>query len=350
MNILITGNLGYVGSVLVSEIRKHLPGKIIGLDSAFFAECLVDKNFLPEKDIDHQIYKDARGITIEDFQEIDAVVCLSALSNDPMGNQYGMQTIEINYGAVAKAALLAKQAGVGRFVFASSCSVYGFSETGECDEASSVNPLTEYARSKVLSERFLEGIADSNFKVVCFRFATACGASPRLRLDLVLNDFVASAVTRGKIDILSDGTPWRPLIDVKDMSKAIIWAINRQGVDSYLLLNAGCNDWNFQIKDLAEKVRRVIPGTEIFISPEGQPDKRSYRINFDKFKSLTEATIRIGDIADTICEIRDILAGKLFIDADFRNSELIRLNALKNLVALNKIDRDLYVIPTKRGQ
>jgi nucleoside-diphosphate-sugar epimerase len=347
MHILVTGNMGYVGSVLTSEIRKKLDAEIIGLDSAFFAENLLDKKYLPERDIGRQIFKDARDVTERDFKGIDAVICLAALSNDPMGDRYGMQTIEINYGAVAKTALLAKHAGVKAFIFASSCSVYGFSESGECDESSPVNPLTEYARSKVLSERFLEGIACESFHVTCFRFATACGASPRLRLDLVLNDFVASALTKKKIEILSDGTPWRPLIDVKDMSSAIIWGISHNAGVPYMLLNAGSDDWNFQIRDLAQKVRDVMPETEIYISPDGQPDKRSYRVKFDKFRSLTDGAAKIGDIRDTVREIRDILTDNAFCDADFRNSEYMRLNVLKRLKKSGKIGVDLRWVAEK---
>jgi nucleoside-diphosphate-sugar epimerase len=257
-----------------------------------------------------------------------------------MGNRYGMPTLEINYGAVAKTATLAKLAGVRKFVFASSCSVYGFSESGYCDEASNVNPLTEYARSKVLSERFLEGIAGDGFEVTCFRFATACGASPRLRLDLVLNDFVASAVAVGKIEILSDGTPWRPLIDVSDMAASVIWALGHAG-EPYLLLNAGCNEWNFQIRELAEIVRTEIPGTEIRISPDGQPDKRSYRVCFDKYSAMTGGLLPRKPLSRTVREVYDLLSRNGFSDPGFRKSRYIRLNALTRLEEDGSIDSAL---------
>jgi nucleoside-diphosphate-sugar epimerase len=342
LKVIITGNMGYVGPVLAREIKRaDASNYVVGLDSAYFAGCLLDKKTLPERDIDCQLYKDARDVTMDDFRGADAVICLAALSNDPMGDRYGKQTAEINHGAVLKAARLAREAGARRFVFASSCSVYGFSESGECDESSPVNPLTEYARSKVAAERGLEEIADGSFSVTCFRFATACGASPRLRLDLVLNDFVASAVTRGKIEILSDGTPWRPLIDVKDMSRAMIWAIRRDVLPPYLLLNAGANDWNFQVLDLAEKVRSVIPGTEVHISPDGQPDKRSYRVKFDRYAAMAGLCAKMGDICDTIRDIRDILTAASFDDADFRNSEYMRLNMLKYWESRKVLDSGL---------
>ncbi len=173
MRILITGNMGYVGPVLVEEIRKSIASaEIVGLDSGLFASCTLDANAFPERAMDSQTYKDVRDVTERDLLNIDAVVCLAALSNDPMGSHYAMQTMEINYGAPAKLAMLAKASGVKHFIFASSCSVYGFSEQGICDENSPVNPLTEYARSKVLTERFLEGLADESFSVTCFRFAS----------------------------------------------------------------------------------------------------------------------------------------------------------------------------------
>jgi nucleoside-diphosphate-sugar epimerase len=342
MNVLITGNMGYVGPVLVREIKRRNPeNSVIGLDNAYFAGCLIDRKSSPERYVDVQLYKDARDIAPGDFEGADAAICLAALSNDPMGNRYGSQTSEINYRAMERAASAAREAGVGRFVFASSCSVYGFSESGECDESSPVNPLTEYARSKIAAERALERFAGEDFKVACFRFATACGASPRLRLDLVLNDFVASAVTRGKIEILSDGMPWRPLIDVKNMAETLAWAAEEGVGEPFAILNAGSNDWNFRIKDLAEKVREVMPETEIFINPAAAPDKRSYRVRFDKFAERSNGHVKIGDVRDTVREIRDILTESSFADADFRNSEYMRLNMLKYLESARAVDGDL---------
>ncbi|MDR3165134.1 MAG: SDR family oxidoreductase [Synergistaceae bacterium] len=342
MNILITGNMGYVGSVLVREIKRRSPEtRVTGLDNAYFAGCLIDRKSSPERYVDVQLYKDARDITPGDFEGAGAAICLAALSNDPMGSRYASQTSEINYRAMERAASAAKISGVRRFVFASSCSVYGFSESGECDESSPVNPLTEYACSKIAAERALERFADDNFKVACFRFATACGASPRPRLDLVLNDFVASAVTRGKIEILSDGTPWRPLIDVKNIAETLAWAAEG-GIDKpWAILNAGSNDWNFRIKDLAEKVREVIPKTEIFINQAGAPDKRSYSVRFDEFAKLSNGHVKIGDVRDTVREIRDILTKNFFADADFRNSEYMRLNMLKYLESTRAVDGGL---------
>ena len=174
---------------------------------------------------------DVRAITAVDLTDVDAVIHLAAISNDPMGNAYERVTEDINYQGTLAVARAAREAGARHFVFASSCSVYGFAEDGARNEQSSVNPLTAYARSKVASEQSLAQLAGPDFIVTCLRFATACGASPRLRLDLVLNDFVASAVTSGVIKILSDGTPWRPLINVEDMARAFDWAIDRSALN-----------------------------------------------------------------------------------------------------------------------
>jgi nucleoside-diphosphate-sugar epimerase len=342
MKILITGNEGYIGPVLTNILETIPHVVLVGLDNRYFAELPVKLAEPAGRNAQHvQVHKDIRDVAKEDFEGIDTVIHLAALSNDPISNRYALQTAEINYGATAKTALLAREAGVSRFIFASSCSVYGFSESGECDESSPANPLTEYARSKVLSERFLQGIAEPNFKVICFRFATACGASPKLRLDLVLNDFVASALATGKIEILSDGSPWRPLIDVKNMSHAIKWAVSYEMQEPYLLLNAGTNDWNFQIKTLAETVRKVIPGVQVTVNPEGQPDKRSYRVRFDRFEKLSKNLLQGAFVEHTVQEIYEMLKKQNFSNANFRQSEYMRLNVLKNRQEQGLLDSEL---------
>lgn len=342
MKILITGNLGYVGSVLAKTLKTALPDSyVIGMDSAYFASCQTDTLGGTDRLLDAQYYRDTRDVSVEDFKDVDVVVHLAALSNDPMGNYYTLQTTEINYGATAKIAMLAKEAGVKKFIFASSCSVYGFSESGICDETSTVNPLTEYARTKVLSERFLRGIATDDFQVICFRFATACGSSPRLRLDLVLNDFVASAITIGKIEILSDGTPWRPLIDVKNMARAIQWASVTNTKNRFSLFNAGSNEWNFQVKDIANIVAEEIPGTEVYINSAGQPDKRSYKVNFDAFTKESGINIPKEEIRDTVKNLFSLLKSLNFSDNNFRKSSYMRLNMLKTLEQENVLDTSL---------
>jgi nucleoside-diphosphate-sugar epimerase len=238
---------------------------------------------------------------------------------------------------------MAKNAGVSTFIFASSCSMYGAAEDSAKTEKSSLNPLTAYARSKVFTERELEPLADKNFTVTCLRFATACGMSDRLRLDLVLNDFVAGAVSTGKINILSDGSPWRPLIHVKDMARAIEWAVTRDASNGgeFLAVNTGSNKWNYQVKDLAQAVADLIPGTVVTINKDAAPDKRSYRVNFDLYQSLAPGHQPVYTLERAIQELFDGLTAMEFKDGDFRNSLLMRLKVLTSLQDSRQINSDL---------
>jgi nucleoside-diphosphate-sugar epimerase len=274
---------------------------------------------------------------------VDAVVYLAALSNDPLSHVFEEATLEINYRSCIATAKKAKAAGVKSFVFASSCSAYGYAEDGARTEESPVNPLTTYAKSKVWTERDIAALADEKFKVTCLRFATACGMSDRLRLDLVLNDFVAGAVASKKITILSDGTPWRPLIHVKDMARAIDWAIGREIArgGSFLTVNAGSDHWNYQVKDLAEAVAQVIPGVEVSINKNAQPDKRSYRVSFEKFKQLAPSHTPQVDLVTAITELTDGLNSISFRDSNFRQNNFIRLNILTHLKNTRVLTDDL---------
>lgn len=344
MHILITGNMGYVGSVLVGVVRQHLvDATITGLDNGYFASCLTrSPAVIPETVLDHQLFCDVRDLNDNLFNGVDAVIHLSAVSNDPMGNLFAKATDDINHLSSLKIAGLAKAAGVKKFVFASSCSVYGQAENDARTEESEVNPLTPYARSKVQAEEGLRHLADSNFQVTCLRFATACGPSPRLRLDLVLNDFVTDALVNKNITILSDGSPWRPLIDVRDMGKALVWAAAFQNAqEPFTLYNAGCNQWNFQVKDLAHEVQKVLTDTEVSINPEAAPDKRSYLVDFSRYEKDAGSFAPDRDLDNTIAAVRDLLVSFDFQESDFRNSELIRLRYLDKLISGNLLDQDL---------
>ena len=335
MKILITGNMGYIGSCLVQKLRENNSNVfLVGLDMGYFANCLTNEVTLPECKVDVQFFADVRTLPAESIRGVDAVVHLAAISNDPMGNKFEDVTFDINFKSSIELAKKVKAAGAKTFVYASSCSMYGSSEKGARDEKSLLNPLTAYAKSKVSTENGLKTLADDEFTITSLRFSTACGMSERLRLDLVLNDFVACAVASKKITILSDGAPWRPLINIKDMARAIEWAIVRENENGgkFLAVNIGCDQWNFQVKDLAEAVAKVIPDVEISINPDAQPDKRSYRVNFDLFKKLAPAHQPQVDIINTIQELKNGLEAMKFKDSNFRQSRFMRLRVLTDLI------------------
>lgn len=344
MKILITGNMGYVGPLVLRRLRASYPQAIIlGYDTGYFAHCMTGALRLPESYADLQYFGDIRHVPDTVLEGVDVIVHLCAISNDPMGATFESVTLDINYAASVALAQKAKRAGVKRFVFASSCSVYGFAEGGPRREEDALNPLTAYAKSKVQTEQDLASLASETFTATCLRFATACGMSDRLRLDLVLNDFVASAICAKRINILSDGTPWRPLIHVKDMARAIDWAVQRNPRDggSFLTVNVGSDTWNYQVKDLAEAVANLVPNVEISINKDAQPDKRSYRVNFDKYTKLAQGFLPAEDLKSSVRDLYDGLMAMQFHDQEFRTGALIRLVTLKRLRDNGQLTDDL---------
>ncbi len=344
MRIIITGNMGYVGPVLARFLRTKIGGcTLVGYDSGFFGHCLTNSAVLPETLFDRQYFGDIRDLDAEVLKGADAVVHLAAISNDPMGSKYEAVTEQVNQQASVRVAELASKADVRNFVFASSCSMYGSAEGGPRKETDATNPLTAYARSKIGTENALKQMDLNGTTVTCLRFATACGMSDRLRLDLVLNDFVACAVASGEITVLSDGTPWRPLIDVEDMARAIAWAIARppsQG-GRFLAVNVGRDEWNYQVRDLAEAVAAAVPGTRVSINTKAPPDRRSYKVDFSLFRALAPSHIPQLTLAESIGRLRDGLTAMGFADRDFRNSPYIRLKTLDRHLAAGRLAPDL---------
>ena len=344
MKILIVGNMGYVGPGVVSQLRDTFPkAELIGYDIGYFANHLTNTEFLPEVKLNRQIIGDVRQFPSEILTGVDAVVYLAAISNDPMGAEYEEVTMEVNYRSAVRLAEQAKEAGVKSFVFASSCSVYGAASDYPKTESDEVNPLTAYARSKIATEKDLAPLADDNFTVTCLRFATACGMSNRLRLDLVLNDFVAGAIVTKEINILSDGTPWRPLINVLDMARAIEWAVGRETSNGgkFLIVNTGTSSWNYQVHELAEAVAKVVPGCKVTINQAAPPDKRSYKVNFDLFKQLAPNHQPIYDLGATIDDLFQALTAIGLKDPKFRDSKYIRLKILASLRQNGHLDANL---------
>lgn len=344
MRILIAGNMGYVGPVVVRHLRKTHPDYVIdGFDTAFFAHCLTGVSQVPERNLDNQFYGDVRDMSPEMLAGYDAVVELAAISNDPMGNRYAAVTEAINQKATMSIAEASAKAGVKNFVFASSCSVYGVAVGPARKEGDELNPVTAYAKSKVGTEVELAAL-DTDMTITSLRFATACGMSDRLRLDLVLNDFVACAISQKRITVLSDGTPWRPLIDVADMARAIDWAIHRKAENGgrNLVINAGSDDRNYQVRDLAHAVAAAVPGTEVSIDTTAPADSRSYRVDFGLYSQLAPDHQPQVNLAQSIENLVAGLTRMQFADSDFRNSQLIRLKVLERHIGSGALSEDLH--------
>jgi nucleoside-diphosphate-sugar epimerase len=347
---LITGNMGYVGSVAVGELRAARPDEsLIGVDTGWYAHCLTAEA-APERHLDAQHFADVREPLDALLDGVDAVVHLAAVSNDPIGHAYKEVTAEVNHRATVRLAQSARDAGVRSFVFASSCSMYGFAADGVRTETAPLDPLTAYARSKVAAEQDLAELADDDFVVTSLRFGTACGMSPRLRLDLVLNDFVAGAIAENRITILSDGTPWRPLIHVRDMARAIDWAIDRdaEAGGAFLAVNTGSARWNYQIRELAETVASVLDGVEVSLSPDAAPDRRSYRVGFSLFERLAPDHQPRVELEEAVRDLADGLRAIGVADSGFRDSPLVRLGVLAELRAGGLLTDDLSWAGTVR--
>ncbi|MCI4680295.1 SDR family oxidoreductase [Rhodoblastus acidophilus] len=344
MKILVTGNQGYIGPILGRHLRRVWPdAHLIGYDTGYFALSTTNAKVWPERVYDEQINGDVRDLPANVLEGVDGVVQLAAISNDPMGANFAEVTDQVNRGSAVRIARLAADAGVKHFVFASSCSVYGFAPGGARREEDSLNPQTAYARSKIDTENALAEMDLKGMITTSLRFATACGMSDRLRLDLVLNDFVAGAIASGKITVLSDGTPWRPLIDVRDMSRAIEWALTRDSAKGGQLLriNIGSDEWNYQVKDLANAVAAAVPGTTVSINTQAQPDTRSYKVDFALFRSLAPDHQPQITLARSIELLREGLAGMGFADAEFRSSPFMRLKMLQAHIEAGRLTPDL---------
>ena len=346
MKILVTGNLGYIGSYLGKYLKERIHGiTLVGYDVGFFMQSTTLNDRPIDRYYDIQYYGDVRDIADGFLNGFDVLVNLAAISNDPMGNQFERVTEEINRATVVRLTKYAVNNGVRHVVFASSCSMYGAASDQPKTEKDKTNPLTAYARSKIGVEEDVMSEYLNGTIFTALRFSTACGLTPRTRLDLVLNDFVISAIKYKKISILSDGTPWRPLIHVHDMCRAIEWAISRNDqYNNIQAVNIGSNKWNYQVKELAEAVSESIGNIEVEINPNAPPDKRSYQVDFGLFEKIAPNYLPMKTLSETIEELYSGLKSIHIDEPDFRQSKYIRLQVLQHLINSSLIDKDLRYV------
>ena len=339
MNILVTGNLGYIGTVL-TPILKAEGHNVKGLDIGYFKNCLLTK----VDDEINQDYKDIRDVNEKDIEGIDIIIHLAGLSNDPLGELKPGLTEDINYSASVKLIKLAKNNGVKRFIYSSSQSMYGISKTDlELDEDNSAkNPITAYAKTKWEVESSLNSYSSDDFTVCSFRPSTVFGVSPRLRCDIVFNNLVACAFTTNKIEIKSDGSPWRPVVHVSDVCSAFLAGINApKEIINGRSYNVGIENGNYTVKELAEAAQRAVPGSELIFTGEHGNDSRTYKISFKRILSeLKEYYTPKWDLDKGAEELVNFFKDINFKEVDFRGCKTSRLFQLNNLLTSKKINKN----------
>jgi len=337
MKILITGSRGYIGTVM-APMMVAAGHEVAGVDADFYRRS----TFGDWSESIATTVKDVREIEARDLAGLDAVVHLAALSNDPLGDLDPRLTYELNHLASVRLAALAKEAGVRRFVVASSCSNYGAAGDAPMNEDSELNPVTAYGESKVLAERDISRLADHSFTPTFLRCATAYGVSPRLRFDIVLNNLVAWAFTSGKVMLKSDGTPWRPIVHIEDISRAFLAVLSAPPeVVRAQAFNIGRDDQNYRIREIAEIVKETVPGCEVAFAEGAGPDKRNYRADFSKVARVLpwfqpQWDARKG--ARQLYEAYKAIGLKL---TDFEGPRYRRIDQIKGLIASGDLGTDL---------
>ncbi len=343
MNILVTGNKGYIGSVLTQMLIEK-GYSVRGFDTNYYEG--IEKN-KADSEI-NQIFEDIRNVSRDDLKNIDSVIHLAALSNDPLGEFIPKLTYDINLNATIKLANFAKQAGVKRFIYASSQSMYGISKINiELDEDNSQkNPITAYAKTKWDSECELKKLGSDDFTVVCFRPSTVFGASPILRCDIVFNNLIACAYTTGKIEIKSDGTPWRPVVHIRDTCNAFIAGLEApKELVSNQSFNIGIKNGNYTIRDLAEAAQKVVKGSSLTFTGEHGSDSRTYKVSFKKILSVLKDYYKPKwDLISGGKDLVEFFKKINFTEEMFRGRYCNRLPQLKYLVKNNRINNNLFWI------
>ena len=335
MKVLVVGNQGYIGQVM-TEMMVREGFDVDGIDGGYFKDAQLIKK--PKENLQvKQIYKDVRNLVLDDVRGYDAVIQLANLSNDPIGELNPGWTQQVNHDATVRLGKLAKEAGVQKYIFSSSCSLYGAAGNSECDETSEFHPVSAYAKCKVSAEMALSKLADENFAPVFMRNATAYGVSPRMRFDIVVNNLTAWAVTTGKIKILSDGMPWRPQVHIRDISNAFI-ATLKAPIDDV-------RNENYRVKELAKFVEDVVPGAELEILGKICNDSRSYKVDFTKIYKVLKHykpqwTVRKG--------VEELYYTYKAIGLDmnkFEHEDFVTIKKYKNMMTRNEADNNLFIRP-----
>lgn len=339
MRVLLTGHQGYIGTVMAPLLRAA-GHEVTGLDTGLYLGCEFPGVAAPIEL--PTLVRDVRDVTVEDLRGFEAVIHLAALSNDPLADLNPDITYDINHRGSVRLAEMAKAAGAERFLLASSCSNYGAAGAGMVDETGTLAPVTAYGKSKVLAERDIGALAGPRFCPAFLRPATAYGVSPRLRLDIVLNNLVACAVTTGLIILQSDGTPWRPIVHAADISAAFIAALTADGAKiSGEAFNVGRSDQNYQVIDIAQAVAQTVPGCRIEIADGAGPDTRSYRVNFDKIAKAMPDFAPQWDVLKGARELYETFTAAGLTRADFEGTRYKRTGTVKGMLAAGALDASL---------
>ena len=330
MKVFVTGHKGYIGAHVVELLKQH-GHSVMGCDLGLFEGCEWEAVVRP----DHEVRKDVRDLTLHDLSGHDCIIHLAALSNDPMGDVDAASTFSINRDASIQIAQLAKKAGVPRYLFASSCSIYGAGQKLDLDETDSLNPLTAYAKSKIQTEEAVSELADDDFSPAFLRNATAYGHSPMLRTDLVVNNLLACAVATGEIRIMSDGSPWRPLIHCRDIAGAFIAFMEapRDQIHN-MAINVGGNSENYQVRDVGDMVRRLVPGATVAYTGEVGADPRNYRVKFDLLRARLPNFRLEYNLESGMEELHRKLRDRGFSIDDWNSDQFVRLRTLKGRLGL----------------
>jgi nucleoside-diphosphate-sugar epimerase len=329
MKILVTGHRGYIGPHLV-KLLKEAGHQVTGVDIGYFDGC----SWEPLPEADREITADFRTLTEHDLDGFECICHLAAISNDPMGDLDEKLTYDTNRDGSIELARKAKKAGVPRFLFSGSCSVYGKGETLDLDENAKFNPVSAYAVSKVETERQVAPLADKNFSPAFLRNSTAYGHSPNLRIDLVANNLLACAVARGDIRIMSDGSPWRPLVHCKDIARAfVLFAEAPRELIHNQAANIGANNQNYQVRDVGDAVQALVPQAKVVYTGEVGPDPRNYRVKFDKLYQLFPRFRLEYNLQTGLEELFRKYQEHRFSLKDFEGDQFVRLRTLKKKLA-----------------